>query len=129
MLYFRHHKTSYSSQRVDEFDDTAENPQENPQDYLFNYHNSKLLYSFILMEFNDSIKGDGDRLFDLYRLCLLLTKVEGTLNTAMWFSIWLKFRACCRRSSLIASSGIVFTTRMEELEKKHSLGFKKRTTK
>ena len=30
------------------------------------------------MEFNDSIKeGDGDRLFDLYRLCLLLYKSGG----------------------------------------------------
>ena len=59
-----------------------------------------------------------------YAFCY--TKVEGTLNTAMWFSsIWLKFRACCRCSSLIASSGIVFTTRMEELEKNIPLDFRK----
>ncbi len=65
--------------RVEEEKDEKDDAQEKePQDYLFNYHNSKLLYGLVLMEFNDSIQeGDGDRLFDLYRLCLLLYKSGG----------------------------------------------------
>lgn len=63
------------------------NPQENEHepstekesdDYLSNYHNAKLLYGLVLMEFNDCIKeGDGERLCELYKLCLLLYKSSG----------------------------------------------------
>ncbi len=51
---------------------------EDTQDYLFNYHRGKLVYGLILFEFTDAIKeGDGDRLFDIYKLALLLYKVGG----------------------------------------------------
>jgi len=48
------------------------------KDYKFNYHSAKLTFGLILMEFKDSIKeGDGDRLFNLYRLLLLIYKNTG----------------------------------------------------
>lgn len=48
------------------------------EDYRYNYHCAKLTFGLILMEFNDSIKeGDGDRLFELYKLALLLYKSHG----------------------------------------------------
>ena len=51
---------------------------EDTQDYLFNYHRGKLVYGLIRFEFTDAIKeGDGDRLFDIYKLALLLYKVGG----------------------------------------------------
>jgi L1 cell adhesion molecule like protein len=56
----------------------ADNKEKEKHDYLFNYHNAKLLYGLVLMEFNDAVKeGDGERLFELYKLCLLLYKSTG----------------------------------------------------
>lgn len=82
LLYIcRHYKlTHVSHSRVEETTPTVpvNQPQETLQDYLFNYHNTKLLYGLVLMEFSSSIEeGDGDRLFDLYKLCLLLYKSGG----------------------------------------------------
>lgn len=49
-----------------------------PHDYLYNYHRGKLAFGLIVIEFNDAIKeGDGDRLFDLYKLALLFYKAGG----------------------------------------------------
>lgn len=49
-----------------------------PEDYLYNYHRCKLAFGLILFEFNDAIKeGDGERLFDLYKMALLLYKFGG----------------------------------------------------
>lgn len=51
---------------------------EKKEDYRYNYHCAKLTFGLILMEFNDCVKeGDGDRLFSLYRLALLLYKNLG----------------------------------------------------
>jgi hypothetical protein len=48
------------------------------EDYLFNYHKSKLSFGLILLEFTDAIKeGDGDRLHDVYKFALLLYKANG----------------------------------------------------
>ena len=54
-------------------------PQEERQeDYKFNYHSAKLTFGLVLLEFNDAIKeGDGARLFELYKLALLLYKTYG----------------------------------------------------
>lgn len=53
-------------------------PEENEADYKFNYHNAKLTFGLVLFEFKDSVKeGDGDRLFDIYKLALLLYKNHG----------------------------------------------------
>lgn len=47
-------------------------------DYKFNYHSAKLTFGLILFEFNDAVKeGDGERLFKLYKLVLLLYKNHG----------------------------------------------------
>ena len=43
------------------------------EDFIYNYHRRKLAYGLVLFEFNDAIKeGDGDRLFDIYKMALLL---------------------------------------------------------
>ena len=48
------------------------------QDFVYNYHRGKLAYGLILFEFTDAVKeGDGDRLFDIYKIALLLYKVGG----------------------------------------------------
>jgi hypothetical protein len=46
-------------------------------DYKFNYHQSKLMFGLLLKDFNDTIReGDGEHLFDLYKLALLLYHSE-----------------------------------------------------
>ena len=43
------------------------------EDYLFNYHRSKLAFGLILFEMDDAIKeGDGRQLHDLYKFALLI---------------------------------------------------------
>lgn len=60
---------------------TNANPTE--QDYMYNYHSAKLTFGLILLEFNDAIKeGDGDRLFDIYKIALLLYKAHGHFKYA-----------------------------------------------
>jgi len=45
------------------------------EDFLFNYHQAKLTFGLILVEFDDAIKeGDGDRLHDFYRLVCFCSK-------------------------------------------------------
>ena len=52
---------------------TTTNSNSTEQDYMYNYHSAKLTFGLILLEFNDAIKeGDGDRLFDIYKMALLL---------------------------------------------------------
>jgi len=52
--------------------------EESQEDYKFNYHSAKLTFGLVLLEFNDAVKeGDGGRLFDLYKLALLLYKTHG----------------------------------------------------
>lgn len=51
---------------------------ESEEDYKFNYHSAKLTFGLVLLEFNDAVKeGDGGRLFELYKLALLLYKTHG----------------------------------------------------
>ncbi|CAB4004389.1 hypothetical protein AC249_AIPGENE16794, partial [Paramuricea clavata] len=46
-------------------------------DYKFNYHQSKLMFGLLLRDFNDTIReGDGEHLFVLYKLALLLYHSE-----------------------------------------------------
>ena len=48
------------------------------EDFLFNYHRSKLLFGLTLFEFDDAIKeGDGERLHDIYKFALLIFKANG----------------------------------------------------
>lgn len=45
---------------------------------MYNYYIVKFIFGFILFEFNDVIKeGDGDRLFDIYKIVLFFYKVYG----------------------------------------------------
>jgi hypothetical protein len=48
------------------------------EDYIYNYHRGKLAFGLLLFEFNDAIKeGDGQRLYELYKLALLMYKAYG----------------------------------------------------
>jgi hypothetical protein len=48
------------------------------EDFMFNYHQAKLMFGLILMAFEDAVKeGDGQRLFEIYKLFLLLYKANG----------------------------------------------------
>ena len=50
---------------------------------MYNYHCAKLTFCLILFEFQDSIKeGDGERLFNLYKLLLLLYHKYGHFKYA-----------------------------------------------
>jgi len=47
------------------------------EDILFNYHQSKLTFGLILMAFEDAVKeGDGQRLYEIYKLTLLIYKAK-----------------------------------------------------
>ncbi|XP_068739062.1 uncharacterized protein [Montipora capricornis] len=51
---------------------------DNKQDYCYNYHIAKLTFGLFLMDFSDAVKeGDGDRLFNIYKVALLLFKTHG----------------------------------------------------
>ena len=51
---------------------------ESQEDYKFNYHSAKLTFGLVLLEFNDTVKeSDGGRLFELYKLAMLLYKTHG----------------------------------------------------
>ena len=53
------------------------------EDYLFNYHRSKLAFGLILFEMDDAIKEeDGRRLHDLYKFALLIYKAYGKTKYA-----------------------------------------------
>ena len=56
----------------------AQNMEEDLQDYIYNYHQSKLAFGLLLFEFEDAIKeGDGDRLLNVYKFALLIYKCYG----------------------------------------------------
>lgn len=48
------------------------------EDYLYNYHQAKLAFGLLLMQFEDAIKeGDGNRVNNVYKFALLLYKCYG----------------------------------------------------
>lgn len=56
------------------------NDQREPtkDDFLYNYHRGKLTFGLVLFEFNNAIKeSDDQRLYELYKLALLLCKANG----------------------------------------------------
>ena len=69
----------HEEQQHDQKLDADETPlEENKADHKFNYHSAKLAFGLVLFEFKDAVKeGDGDRLFDTYKLALLLYKNHG----------------------------------------------------
>ena len=66
------------------------------KDYLYNYHSAKLTFGLILMmEFNDAVReGDGDRLFDLYKIALLLYKANNNYKYTYVVLLHLVKRIC-----------------------------------
>ncbi|CAB3990580.1 hypothetical protein AC249_AIPGENE23166 [Paramuricea clavata] len=75
----KHPESQLSQQQGSQQSDTEN--QTPDEDYLFNYHSSKLSFGLILMEFNDAIKeGDGERLHDLYKFALVLFKAHGKVK-------------------------------------------------
>ena len=53
-------------------------PIDDSNDYLYNYHQQKLAFGLTLMAFEDAVKeGDGQRLFEIYKLTLLIFKAKG----------------------------------------------------
>ena len=77
MFYFRHEGNKHGQVAHEENEETPE-PDETNQDYRYNYHIAKLTFGLILMDFSDAVKeGDGDRLFDIYKVALLLYKTHG----------------------------------------------------
>lgn len=62
---------------------TSTNANSTEQDYMYNYHSANLTFGLILLEFNDAVKeGDGDMLFDIYKMALLLYKAHGHFKYA-----------------------------------------------
>ena len=60
------------------------------EDYVYNYHRGKLAYGLKLFELNDAVKeGDGDRLFDVYKMALLLYKIAGHYKYAYVVMLYL----------------------------------------
>jgi hypothetical protein len=54
------------------------NDDQSKDDAIYNYHRGKVAFGLVLLKFNDAIKeGDGQRLFELYKLALLLYKANG----------------------------------------------------
>lgn len=71
---FRHQKTIHPewNTAADEEMTPVEEPAEEKQDPVYNYHCARLAFGLFLAEINDAIKeGDGERLLDAYRLALL----------------------------------------------------------
>lgn len=79
IIIYRHEKqfhpgSSYSFASSSSIADTKEKPKE---DYLYNYHQSRLAFGLLIMAFEDAVKeGDGQRLCDIYRVALLLYKLH-----------------------------------------------------
>ena len=71
---------NFSVKIVQEREVEEETPQE---DFLYNYHRAKLAFGLVLLEFDDALKeGDGDRLHDLHKFILLLSKANGKTKYA-----------------------------------------------
>lgn len=77
--FIRHEENKHGQVQQE---DTVESDNNN-QDCRYNYHSAKLTFGLILMEFSDAVKeGDGERLFDIYKLALLLYKTHGHFKYA-----------------------------------------------
>lgn len=77
------HEERIHQESIEDVEITTTNANLTEQDYMYNYHNVKLTFGLILLEFNDAIKeGDGDRLFDIYKMALLLYKAHGHFKYA-----------------------------------------------
>lgn len=64
---------SITEEDIEQKGDAKESKEsKDPQDYLFNYHQGKLTFGLLLLEFEDAVKkGDGNRLLNVYKFALL----------------------------------------------------------
>ena len=77
------HEERIHEENIEDGETTNTNANSTAEDYMYNYHTAKLTFGLILLEFNDAIKeGDGDRLFDIYKIALLLYKAHGHFKYA-----------------------------------------------
>ena len=79
MIHYRHEEKQHGECLASESDQESDKePTSETADYKFNYHSLKLTFGLILMELTDAIReGDGERLFQLYKLLLLIYKNHG----------------------------------------------------
>ena len=76
-LFLRHEKTIHGGDEPMHEAEAKELSSFN-QDYMFNYHQAKLAFGLIPFEMGDCIKEeDSERLFEIYKLALLLYKSTG----------------------------------------------------
>ena len=78
-MSFRHLRNNHGDTRATGQDETQHQEESFTRpDFKFNYHQNKLVFGLLLLDFNDSVReGDGDRLLDIYKLALLLYHSEG----------------------------------------------------
>lgn len=56
-------------------DDRHSKDQKSKEDLKFNYHKAKMRFGLLLADINDAIKeGDGERIWNLYKVAVLLFK-------------------------------------------------------
>ena len=77
-VLFRHERESRPDCNKHNAEPEKDDNNNPAQDYFYNYHRGKLAFGLILFQFNDAIKeGDGDRIFDIYKMALLFYKAGG----------------------------------------------------
>ena len=65
-------------------------PEKGCEDHIYNYHRSKIAFGLILFDYQDAIKkGDGERLFQVYKVCLLLFKANNKSKYAYVILLYL----------------------------------------
>ena len=76
-VFFRHEENKHGQVAYEQNEEIPKG-DDNKQDYCYNYHIAKLTFGLFLMDFSDAVKeGDGDRLFNIYKVALLLFKTHG----------------------------------------------------
>jgi len=75
---FRHEREFHPDCNEHNAEPEKEDDKNPAQDYLYNYHRGKLAFGLILFKFHDAIKeGDGDRIFNIYKMALFFYKAGG----------------------------------------------------
>ena len=74
----RHLKDNHEDYPIESSDVHEQESSCTKPDFKFNYHQNKLVFGLLLFDFNDAVReGDGERLFDIYKLALFLYHSEG----------------------------------------------------
>ena len=89
----RHLQDNHSNYTAVETSDVQEEECGSPKpDFKFNYHQNKLAFGLLLLDFNDAVReGDGEHLLDLYKLTLCFITVKAILSMhILFYFTWLK---------------------------------------